>query len=152
MHICWYLILWTTHLPMLHLKIFTIRCLFLVGHFCVAVSIILVVMVKTIAHHRPELRYRCWTYIPRNPLKSQVLAAPSLFWWFIARKNMIMSLVQMGSRGGQGGDVVGVQILALIIGLPLIVNSSRGASVTMGRRLGREIIGSSGSKTSMIAG
>ena len=65
---------------------------------------------------------------------------------------MIMSLVQMGSGGGQGGDVVGVQILALIIGLPLIVNSSRGASVTMERGLGREIIGSSGSKTLMIAG
>ena len=65
---------------------------------------------------------------------------------------MIMSLVQMGSGGWQGGDVVGVHILALIIGLPLIVKSSRGASVTMERGLGREIIGSSGSKTSMIAG
>ena len=102
MYLCYYLIFWTTHLPMLHLMTLTSRCLSLVYHFWVTVSSIIEVTVKTIAHHRPELRYRWQKFIPRKSLKFQVSAAPSLCRRFIARKNMIMSLVYMGSGGGQG--------------------------------------------------
>ena len=45
---------------------------------------------------------------------------------------MIMSLVQMGSRGGQGGGEVSVQLLVLIIGLIFIVNSVRGDLIMIG--------------------
>ena len=48
-----------------------------------------------------------------------------------------MSLVQMGSRGGEGGYAVGVRIFELIIDIILTVNSFIGASVIMGRLLGR---------------
>ena len=50
---------------------------------------------------------------------------------------MIMSLVQMGSRGGQGGGEVSVQLLVLIIGLIFIVNGFLGASVMIEHSLGR---------------
>ena len=55
-----------------------------------------------------------------------------------------MSLVHMGSRGGQVGGAVAVNILVIIIGLIFIINSSRGTSGIMGRESEREIIGSSG--------
>ena len=56
-----------------------------------------------------------------------------IFSQIITRNNIIFSLFQMGSRGWQGVDEVGVQILVLIIGIIFIVNSVRVASVIMGR-------------------
>ena len=44
-----------------------------------------------------------------------------------------------------------MQLLVLIIGLLFIVKKIRGASVMMGRGLGRESIGSAGANTSMLA-
>ena len=65
---------------------------------------------------------------------------------------MIMSLVQMGSGGEQGGDAVSVQILVFRIGLLFIVNSVSSSSLMTGWGLVRESIGSVGANASMIAG
>ena len=60
---------------------------------------------------------------------------------------MIMSLVWMGSGGGQVCDVVSVKLLVLIIVLIFIVNIIIGGSLIVVR-----FIGYSGANTFMIAG
>ena len=75
-----------------------VHFLFLAGCCWATVSTILEATAKKwISHHRRELRFICRMFIPGRSLKFQVLAVSSIFWWIIARKNLIMQLVHMGS-------------------------------------------------------
>ena len=64
---------------------------------------------------------------------------------------MIISLVQMGSKGGQGGGAVSVKMLVLIIGILFILNVIRYAYVILGHLLVRGIIVSALENIPMIS-
>ena len=117
------------------------------------VGSILDVTVKIIAHHRSEFKLRWWNFIPRQLLKCQVLAVLSLRRRIIEteRKNMIMSYFSDGKfrqarRRCSLCAAFGVNNWSIIY-----CKKIRGASVMMGRGLGRESIGSAGANTSMLA-